>query len=96
MVGRRPGLEHLGQNKKERPQPPGPRKDGLPPRAGMPGADQLEGVPTPGLEGPGERGGQRRRKQEAETKVVQQRRGDRKQRKGQGRGNAGRHRSGRG
>ena len=47
MVGRRPGLEHLGQNKKERPQPPGPQKDGMPPRAGMPGADQLERVPTP-------------------------------------------------
>ena len=47
MVGTRPGLEHLGQNKKERPHPPGPRKDGLPPLAGMPGADQLEGVPNP-------------------------------------------------
>ena len=46
-VGRRPGLGHLGQNKKERPQPPGPGKDGLPPRAGMPGAEQPEGVPTP-------------------------------------------------
>ena len=46
-VGRRPGLEHLGRNKQERPQPPGPRNDGVPPRAGIPGADQLEGVPTP-------------------------------------------------
>ena len=28
VVGRRPGLEHLGQNKKGRPQPSGPGKDG--------------------------------------------------------------------
>ena len=47
VVHRRPGLEHLGQNKKERRQPPGPGKDGMPPRAGMPGVDQPEGVPTP-------------------------------------------------
>ena len=47
VVDRRPGLHHLGQNKKERPQPPGLGKDGLPPQAGMPGADQREGVPTP-------------------------------------------------
>ena len=47
VVGRRPGPEHLGENKKERPQPPGPGKDGLPPRAGMPGADQPERVPGP-------------------------------------------------
>ena len=45
VVGRRPGLEHQGQHKKEWPQPPGPGKDGMP-RAGMPGADQPEGVPT--------------------------------------------------
>ena len=47
VVGRQPGPKHLGQNKKGRPQPPGPGKEGLPPRAGMPGADQPEGVPTP-------------------------------------------------
>ena len=47
VPGRRPGLEHPGQNKKERPQPPGLGKYGLPPRAGLPGVDQQEGVPTP-------------------------------------------------
>ena len=46
-VGQTPGLEHPGQKNKERPQPPGPGKDGLPPRTGLPGADQPEGVPTP-------------------------------------------------
>ena len=96
VVGRRPRLEQLGQKKKERPQPPGPGKDGLPLRARMPGADQPEGVPSPGLERPGESGGQRRRKQEAETKVVQLRRQDWRQRNGQSRGNAGRERNGRG
>ena len=47
VAGRRPELEHSGQSKKERPQPPGPGKDGLPPRAGLPGADQPKGVPNP-------------------------------------------------
>ena len=61
-----------------------------------PGRINQKGPPTPGLERPGEIGGQRRRKQEAETKVVQRRRQDQKQRKGHGRGNAGRQRSGRG
>ena len=55
-----------------------------------------KGSPPPGMECPGERGDQRRRKQEAKTKVIQRRRQDRKQRKGKGRGNAGRQRSGRG
>ena len=45
--GRRPGQEHLGQNKTERTQPPGPGRDGMPPQVGMPGADQPQGVPTP-------------------------------------------------
>ena len=31
VAGRRPGLDHPGQNKKERPQPQGPGKYGLPP-----------------------------------------------------------------
>ena len=44
---RRSGLEHPGQNKKERPQPPGPGKNGLLPWAGLSGADRTEGVPTP-------------------------------------------------
>ena len=60
------------------------------------GGSTRRGPHPPGLERPGERGGQRRRKQEAETKVVQRRRQDRKQRKGQGQGNAGRQGSGRG
>ena len=47
VAGRHPGLEHPGQNKKELPPPPGPGKGGLPPRAGLPGADQPEGVHTP-------------------------------------------------
>ena len=47
VAGRRPGLEHPGQSRKERPQTPGPGKEGLPPRAGLPGADQSEGVPIP-------------------------------------------------
>ena len=47
VAGRRPGLEHPGQNKKERPQLPRPGKDGLPPRAGLPVADQPERDPTP-------------------------------------------------
>ena len=64
MVGRCPGPQHLGQNKKGRPQPPGPGKDGS-----CPGQINQKGSPPPGLERPGERGGQRRRKQEAETKV---------------------------
>ena len=49
-----------------------------------PGRINQKGSPPPGLEHPGESGGQRRRKQEAETKVVQRRRQERKQRKGQG------------
>ena len=51
-----------------------------------PGRINQKGSPPPGLEPAGERGGQRRRKQEAETKVVQRRRQARKQRKGQRRG----------
>ena len=46
VAGRHPGLEDPGQNKKERPQASGPGKGGLPPRAGLLGADQPEGVPT--------------------------------------------------
>ena len=96
MVGRRPGLGHLGQNKKEQPQPPGRGKDGCRPGQECPGRINQKGSPPPGLERPGESGGQRRRKQEAETKVVQRRRQDPKQRKRQSRGNAGRQRTGRG
>ena len=59
-----------------------------------PGRINQKGSPPPGLERPGERGGQRRRKQEAETKVVQRRRQAQKQRKAQCRGNAERQRSG--
>ena len=91
VVGRCPGLQHLRQNKKGRPQPPGLGKDGS-----CPGRINQKGSPPPGLERPGERGGQRRRKQEAETKVVRRERQDRKQCKGPGRGQAGRQRSGRG
>ena len=50
----------------------------------------------PGLQRPGESGGQGRRKQEAETKVVQRRSQDRKQHKEQRRGNAESQRGGRG
>ena len=67
-VGRCPGLQHLGQNKKGRPQPPGPGKDGS-----CPGRINQTGSPPPRLERPGEGGGQRRRKQEAETKVANKR-----------------------
>ena len=74
-----PGLQQLAQNKKGRPQPPGLGKDGS-----CPGRINQKASPPPGLERPGERGGQRRRKQEAEAKVVQRMRQDRKQRKRQG------------
>ena len=53
-----------------------------------------KGSPSPWLECPGESSGQRRRKQEVETKEAKRRRQDLKQRKEQGRGNAGRQRSG--
>ena len=49
VVGRRPGLEHLGQNKKERPQPPGPGKDGCRPGQECPGRINQKGSPTPGV-----------------------------------------------
>ena len=63
------------------------------PRQDCPGRINQKGSPPPRLERPGQSGVQRRRKQEAEPKVVQHRRQDRKQRNGQGRGNAGRQRS---
>ena len=61
-----------------------------------PGRINQKGSTPPGLQRPGESGGKGRRKQEAETKVLQRRRQDRKQRKGQRRGNAERQRTGRG
>ena len=61
-----------------------------------PGRIRQKGSPPPGLERPGESGGQKGRKQEAETKVVQRRTQARKKRKGQHRGDAERQRSGQG
>ena len=54
------------------------------PRQECPGQINQKGSAAPGLELPEESGGWRRKKQEAETKVVQRRRQDLKQRKGQG------------
>ena len=54
----------------------------------FPGRIKQKGSPPPGLERPGESGGQRRRKQEAESKVVQRGGHVWKQRIGQLRGNA--------
>ena len=89
VAGRRPGLDHPGQNKKERPEPQDPGKYGYRPI-------NQKRSPPPGQEGRGESGGQWRRIQEAETKVVQQRSQGRKQRKGQRQGHAERQRRGQG
>ena len=78
VAGRCPGQEQPGQNKKERPQPPGQN---------CLGRNNQKEFPPPGPERPWESGGQRRRKHEAQSKVVQRRSQVRRQREGQRRGN---------
>ena len=66
--GGRHGLDHPGQNKQERPQPPGLDHPDL--DQDCPGRIKQKEPPTPGLERAGEPGSQKRRRQEAEANVV--------------------------
>ena len=78
------GLNHLGQNNKERPQPTG--LDSGERRPAAPG--RIAGGGWSGLKRPRESGGRRRTKQGPEAKEGQQWGNDRRQRKGQRHGDA--------